>query len=230
MFDLDGTLIDSRPGIEASARSALAELGLDPAAQLDGSWLGSPLSGLIASLLPDAGPDDRDLATRAFTRHYDDTGWQSSYPYPGAKTLIEKLHGAGVRVYVVTNKRRAPVLAILDRHELLGYFEAIYTPDSKSPRYASKGEMGRACITEHGLNPSSTLVVGDSRDDQEMAQECGTVFGAASWGYGRVVGGDAAQRQGSQPNSASPGPPDVILKALTDLEILIGEAGGKSSR
>ena len=144
--------------------------------------------------------------------------------------MLEGLRTAGVRLYVVTNKRRAPVMAILGRHELIGYFEAIYTPDTRVPRYASKGEMGRACIEEHGLNPSSTLVVGDSRDDQEMAQECGTVFGAASWGYGRVVVEDPAQREGLQPNSASPGPPDVLLRALTDLEILIGEAGGKSSR
>jgi hypothetical protein len=49
--------------------------------------------------------------------------------------------------------------------------------------------MAAACIETHGLQPSATLVVGDSEDDRAMAADHGLSFAAASWGYG-----DAASR------------------------------------
>ena len=52
MFDLDGTLIDSRPGIKSSARAALEEVGLDPYTPIEAAWLSAPLAGLIESLMP----------------------------------------------------------------------------------------------------------------------------------------------------------------------------------
>ena len=216
MFDLDGTLVDSRPGIEASVRAALDGLGIEHKAPIDDAWLGRPLAGLIQAVLPDSGPSERELATDAFMRHYDAIGWRSSEPYEGAASTLERLRRGGVCLFVVTNKRRTPTVAILAHHGFSGFFEAIYTPDSRVPRYASKREMGQACIDEHALTPSSTLVVGDSRDDRELARGCGTLFGAASWGYGNADW-DLTE------------PADAILVALPDLQaFMYARVGGES--
>ena len=228
LFDLDGTLIDSRPGIESSASAALEEVGLDPDTPIEAAWLSAPLAGLMESLMPGSDADEREQASRAFMRHYDDTGWKASQPYPGIELVLERLDRAGLRSFVLTNKRRVPAMAILEHHALIERFEAVYTLDSRDPRYDSKREMGQACIEEHTLVPSSTLVVGDSPDDLDVARGCGTVFGAASWGYGGVAIDDRSQTAGSDGPSGSS---DILLAAPTDLEMLIQEpAGGQSQR
>ncbi len=154
-------------GIEASVRAALDGLGIEHAAS-DGRLL----AGQAACwpdrkrCCPTRSRVERELVTDAFMRHYDAIGWRSSEPYVGVASILERLRRGGHRLFVVTNKRRAPTVAILAHHGLSGFFEAVYTPDSRVPRYASKGEMGQACIDEHALTPSSTLVVGDSSDDR----------------------------------------------------------------
>jgi phosphoglycolate phosphatase len=187
LFDLDGTLVDSRPGIEASVRAALSQSGPDvEPPPLDG-LLGRPLADLIACLAPTLDAGGRESLGAAFRRHYDAEGWRESEPYPGVIPTLQTLRRCGVRSFVVTNKRRSPTVAILEAKGLAGLIEAEYTPDSRNPGYASKGEMGLACVAEHGLRRAATMVVGDSWEDLDMARECRVSFAAASWGYGDAV-------------------------------------------
>jgi phosphoglycolate phosphatase len=187
LFDLDGTLVDSRPGIEASAQAALAESGAEvELPPLDG-LLGRPLTDLIAAIAPGLSAEERETVGASFRRHYDAEGWRESEPYPGVIRTLGTLRRFGVRSFVVTNKRRSPTVAILEAKGFSGFIEATYTPDSRDPGYRSKGEMGRACMAEHGLRRAATVVVGDSGEDADMARECGVSFAAASWGYGDAV-------------------------------------------
>ena len=69
-------------------------------------------------------------------------------------TILERLRRAGVRLFVVTNKRLDSDRGASSRTiGLAGFFEAIYTPDSRVPRYADKGEMGSACIESTACTP-----------------------------------------------------------------------------
>ena len=82
-YDLDGTLVDSRSGIEASLRVAFARHAPGVAPPPLGELLGRPLAGLLRGAL--AGLDKVALPAVAatFTEHYDTQGWRLSRPYPG---------------------------------------------------------------------------------------------------------------------------------------------------
>ena len=189
IFDLDGTLVDSRPGIEASCAAAFAKEAPDvDIPSLDGV-LGKPLNGLIATLGADLSSERRAAIQATFTRHYDVEGWRLSLPYEGVGETLSALRGNGVRLFVATNKRRDPAVRILRAGGLAPAVEAVYAVDSAVPPFVDKVAMAAACLREHDLVSAATLVVGDSEDDRVMAADHGLSFAAAAWGYG-----DAASR------------------------------------
>jgi len=221
VFDLDGTLVDSRRGIEATLRAALSEIGVDVEPPPLGAQLGLPLDGLIASLGASLDAQQRVAVRAAFVRHYDATGWLDCDLYPGVRAVLTELRGRGIRLFVVTNKRRAPTLAILRHHALASLFEAVYTLDSRMPRFPSKEAMAQACMRDHALRPLTTLVVGDSGEDRFMAQALDTPFAAAAWGYGDAAG--PVPESASQDFRVSSGVElgEPILGAIADLPALV---------
>ncbi len=226
-YDLDGTLVDSRPGIEASLRAAFAAHlpGVEPPA-LD-TLLGKPLSGLLQGTLP-AGFDQAKLTAVAatFTRHYDTEGWRLSRPYPGVAAVLGDLARAGVRQFVVTNKRARPTAAILAACGLAPFVEQAYTLDSTDPPFADKTAMAQAAQAACAVAGDRLLVVGDSGDDRRMAEACGAAFAAAAYGYG-----DAAAAVASEP---APGaaivPARFVLDSVTGIVGLVVPADPWTSR
>lgn len=223
IFDLDGTLVDSRPGIETSCAAALAQEapGIDVPSIAE--VLGKPLSGLIATIGADLSSERRAAVQAAFTRHYDAEGWRLSVPYAGAGETLSTLRGAGVRLFVATNKRRRPALAILRAGGLVPLIQAVYFPDSVAPPFIDKSAMAAACMESHGLRSSSTLVVGDSEDDHVMAAAHGLSFAAAAWGYG-----DAAARLAESDvasvhcfSETAHRPMNTVLASIRDLTTLV---------
>lgn len=223
IFDLDGTLVDSRPGIEASCAAALAEEAPDIVMPSIVDSLGKPLNGLIAAIGADLGSQRRAAVEAAFTRHYDQEGWRLSLLYEGVGQTLSVLRKAGVRQFVATNKRREPAMRILLTAGLEPFVEAVYAMDSALPPFADKSAMAAACVETHGLTPSATLVVGDSDDDWAMATAHGLSFAAAAWGYGdaatRVAEADAASVDYF--SVAAHRPMRTVLDSIRDLTTLV---------
>lgn len=220
LFDLDGTLVDSRPGILAAARGALSEAGLSAEVPTAGGMLGRPLGELIAAIAPELDGDGRALLAASFRRRYDAADWRASEPYPGVAATVAALRNAGVRLFVITNKRLAPTLSIVEARGLRASVEVVYAPDSRTPGYGSKDEMGRACMREQGLRDETTLVVGDSVEDLRMARECRVSFAAAAWGYGDAAAELTAGAEGFLYDSTS-GRRERVLGAMSDLLALV---------
>jgi phosphoglycolate phosphatase len=227
-YDLDGTLVDSRPGIEASLRVAFAAHlpGVAPP-PLD-TLLGQPLPGLLRGALP-AGLDRAALPAVAatFTQHYDTEGWRLSRPYAGVSAVLRDLARAGVRQFVVTNKRARPTAAILAACDLASLIERVYTLDSTDPPYADKRAMAQAAQAACAVPGERLLVVGDSTDDRHMAEACGAAFAAAAYGYG-----DAAATIGSRPGAEAGAavPARFVLDAVTRIVGLVVPADPWTSR
>jgi phosphoglycolate phosphatase len=230
-YDLDGTLIDSRSGIEASLRIALERYapGIAPPV-LDG-LLGRPLADLLGGVLPDLDPAEMATLAATFVAQYDTTGWRSSKPYPGVPEVLRDLAAVGVRQFVLTNKRSRPAQAILAAHGLTPLLEATYALDAVDPPFPDKAAMATAACAAHVTIGDRLLVVGDSADDRRMAEACGAVFAAAAWGYG-----DAAAAAATCPGGVAAGgqraahPEALVLRRATDIVALVVSGGADGGR
>ena len=127
LLDLDGTLIDSYPGILASARAALRALGHEPDETFDiRRVIGPPLEDGMRLLLQPYADDRVDDAVAAYRRHYGESGYLGSVPYPGIGEAIEEIKRDGLRIYLATSKRANFASRILDHLKFAAYFDGIY--------------------------------------------------------------------------------------------------------
>jgi phosphoglycolate phosphatase len=187
LFDLDGTLLDSIPGIEFSAGAAFEAAGLDFGGMSLRRWIGPPIRTILAKA---AETDDAALLDRleaAFRASYDTEGWRKTPCFPGARELLIHLKDAGHRLFVVSNKPRAAAVKILEMQGIAGLFERIYTRDSAKPPYASKAGMMQAILSDYGLKPADCVMVGDTMEDASAAALEGIAFIFMEHGYGEVA-------------------------------------------
>ncbi len=182
LFDLDGTLLDTRPGMRAALRAAFADLtGSDRG--VDQANLSLPLEDMIRSADPEATPALLQELSAAFRGHYDAASWKMARLYPGAEACLRDLVAAGVRAFVVTNKRSSAAERLLDHFQLAPYLEGVVgQPETGGP--LPKAELAGRCIASAGLDPATTVVVGDSDNDAAMAASWNMAFIAIASGAG----------------------------------------------
>jgi phosphoglycolate phosphatase len=184
LLDLDGTLIDSYPGILASCLAALRALGHEPDETLDirGS-IGPPLEDLMQILLRSYGDDRVGEAVAAYRQHYGESGFLGSVPYPGIGSSLKAMKQAGLRVYLATSKREVFASRILDHLKFAPYFDGIHG-SVPSGELDHKPELLAHILSRHGLSPSQSLMVGDRRHDISGAHAVGMRGLGVLWGYG----------------------------------------------
>ena len=114
-FDLDGTLLDSLPGIAFSIEQAFDACGL-PMRPIDlVQTIGPPIRTILALAATQASDSDLDLLERAFRSSYDSVGWQKTLLFPGSNLMLQEAHGLGIQLFVVSNKPRHISVKILER-------------------------------------------------------------------------------------------------------------------
>lgn len=184
IFDLDGTLIDSFPGIAESLRHAVSLV--DPILDLGDlkSHIGPPLPVMLSRMWPWQDEEVRMRVLSEFRTDYNSRGCLFSVPYPGIPEALYHFHASGLRLFVLTNKPETPTLRILAHLGLDVWFTEILSPDSLTPPFPSKSEGAQLLAKNHGLITSETLLVGDSQDDLKASREAGFTFLEASYGYG----------------------------------------------
>jgi phosphoglycolate phosphatase len=122
LLDLDGTLIDSHPGILASCLAAPPALGHEPDETLDiRRTIGPPLDDMMQILLQSYGDDRVGEAVAAYRQHYGESGFLGSVPYPGIGKSLEEMKRTGLRVYLATSKRAIFASRILDHLKFATY-------------------------------------------------------------------------------------------------------------
>lgn len=186
LFDLDGTLLDSLPGIAFSVHYALDAVGLPDTDALLRRFLGPPIRTIFSKLVPTADHVLLDRLESAFRTSYDSEGWQKTKCYQGAKEMLGAMTSQGRQLFVVSNKPRAVSIRILKREGLLPYFTCIYTRDSRVPPYLSKAEMLSTFLQDYGLLPSDCLMVGDTMEDVAASDVNQIDVALMEHGYGDV--------------------------------------------
>ena len=184
LLDLDGTLIDSQPGIFASCLAALRALGHDPGETLDiRRVIGPPLDEMLRILLQAYGDDRIDEAVAAYRQHYGENGLLGSEPYPGIGDALREMRRAGLRLYLATSKREVFARRILENLKLATCFDAIYgsVPGGKLDH---KPELLAHILSEQDICASHGLMVGDRRHDIVGAHAVNLRGLGVLWGYG----------------------------------------------
>ena len=184
LLDLDGTLINSLPGILASCQAALRALGHEPDKALDiRRAIGPPLEEIMQGLLRSYGDDRVDEAVAAYRRHYGETGFLGSEPYPGIGSSLDEMKQAGLQVYLATSKRVTFASRILDHLEFAPFFDGIH--DSvPGGALGHKPELLAHVLSEHAISPARSVMVGDRRHDIAGAHAVGMRGLGVLWGYG----------------------------------------------
>ena len=182
IFDLDGTLTDSAPGIVASFRHALAAVDAEaPAGDLADRIVGPPMHQTLASL----GLDDRvEEAVAAYRADYTSRGWAMNTLYDGVPDLLADLEAAGVRLAIATSKAEPTAQRILEHFGIAERFEVIAGASLDGTR-AAKADVVAHALAQLRPLPDRVLMVGDRSHDVEGAAEHGIATVVVGWGYGR---------------------------------------------
>ena len=184
LLDLDGTLIDSRPGIAASTLAALRALGHSPDEAFDITpFIGPPLDDVLRVLLRTYDDDRLEEAVVAYRQHYGDSGYLGSELYPGIGEALEVMRQAGLRIYMATSKREIFARRIAEHLNLAGYFDGIYG-SVHGGALDHKPELLAHVLSERNLIASEALMVGDRRHDIAGAHAVRMRGLGVLWGYG----------------------------------------------
>jgi phosphoglycolate phosphatase len=183
LLDLDGTLIDSRPGIAASCEAALRALGHTPDPSFDVTPLiGPPMPQVIGRLLERYGDDRVDAGIAAYRAHYGETGLHLATIYPGIVDALPLL-SASAHCFVVTSKRSIYAQRIVESLGLAVWFRGVYgtEPDGSLD---DKADLIAAVLRAEALDARDTVMVGDRLHDVLGAHANGLRAIGVLWGYG----------------------------------------------
>jgi phosphoglycolate phosphatase len=180
LFDLDGTLVDSAPGIYASVRVAVAGLGLpDPTPAQLRAMVGPPLQDGFAVTFGLSGADV-DRAVAGYRAHYSAGAMLDAPPYPGVPELLAGLRGDGAVLAVATSKPEPFAVRILEHVGLLGQFASVHGA-TLDGTVRHKDQVVAAALAHHpgGTDP---VLVGDRAHDVLGAAAHGLPCIGAGWG------------------------------------------------
>lgn len=202
IFDLDGTLVNSAPGILASFAGAFAENGVMPNRPLTPDLIGPPLRATLAGLCDDPEPAMLDRLTATFKAHYDMEGYRQTLPFAGVADMLAGLATAGLTLHIATNKRAFPTGLILRHLGWDGLFKRVCTLDSYAPPLPHKATLLRRLLAAEGLDAADSLYVGDRAEDMDAAQANGLRFAWAMWGFGEAMRIDGVWLRLAEPDPA----------------------------
>ncbi len=186
LFDLDGTLTDSAPGIVNCLRYAFDYLRIDhPDEATMRSHLGPPL---IVTFREHYGLDaaTADRAIAKYRERYHDVGLFENTVYDGIPALLDELDGSGAVLAIATSKPTPSATRILEHFDLARHFAFIGGAELDGPR------QNKADVIEHtleelatvGIGGGSRVMVGDRRHDITGALAHGIPGIGVLWGYG----------------------------------------------
>jgi phosphoglycolate phosphatase len=184
LFDLDGTLVDSFPGISRSINQTLTTIGRDavPADQLR-QFVGKRLPVIFSALL---GADDEALVDRAVDIYrplFDEVGILDSRVFPGIPEALTSLRNAGHSMQVVTVRSIGSARLVVRHFGLDPFFDAVHGPE-RGQRNGDKADLVRAALDLASVNARDTMMIGDRADDIRAARAHGVHAVAVRWGYG----------------------------------------------
>lgn len=187
VWDIDGTIVDSRDVIQNAMTKAFNDLGLQPP-QYDQTRtiVGLSLDEACRQLAP-AGFSENDLPDlveaykNAFVFNRTQTGFKEPL-YEGAVEILEALANQNCLMAVATGKSRKGIDAVFGSHDLHRFFDTIWCADDGPGK--PHPFMVQEAMKALGVDATETVMVGDAIHDIHMGRSAGVVTHGVSWGFG----------------------------------------------
>ena len=180
LFDLDGTLTDSRPGILRCFAHALDAVGSGTVEPTPAVCVGPPLTRAFETLLgtTDAGVIERAIG--AYRDRYEQIGILENALFPGVAEALAGMRRQGHQLRVVTAKPQPYATRIVEHFGIAAFFDAVHGP-SFEERSNDKTDLVGLALREAGSRDA--VMIGDRANDVRAARANGIRSIAAHWGY-----------------------------------------------
>lgn len=186
IFDLDGTLVDALPDIQANANRALKQCGYDFQLSLEETQphVGGGAQKLASNVLGKPMDDPATMALyHAFADIYEQHPADHGVPFPGVMDTLNALKERGIPMCCVTAKPAKARVQVLDKMGLTPYLTLALSPEDGFAKKPAP-DMLYECCRAMGVEPSETVMVGDTRFDVEAGFNAGCMAVAfAEHGY-----------------------------------------------
>ena len=216
IFDLDGTLIDSRLDLANAVNATRVHMGMGT---LDNervySYVGNGAPVLIRRALGDRATEaEVQEALEFFLEHYHEHHLDYTVLYPGVRESLDRLAAAGKRMAVLTNKPVRISRAIIEGLGVGGCFFQVY--GGNSFEFKKPNPIGVAALMrETGMGPGLTVMVGDSAIDIVTARNAGVSCCGVTYGF--------------QPETLADPAPDLLVDRMEDFADWVIGANGEST-
>jgi phosphoglycolate phosphatase len=203
IFDLDGTLIDSKRDLADSVNAMRAHLG-EPllADETVYSYVGNGAPVLVRRALPGRDEEEIERGLRFFLEYYRDHMLDATTLYPGVRAALDELLAADVKMAVLTNKPVRFSEHLIKGLGLDGHFFRIYGGNSFEEKKPHPKGI-ELLMEESGIGRERTIMVGDSAVDIMTARNAQVRACGVSWGF--------------QPATFADAPPDFVIDDLSEL-------------
>ena len=203
IFDLDGTLSDSREGIFNAYYHTFKQLGLaDPGKEKLQTLIGPPLQKGFSDFFGLYG-EQNELAVKVFREYYSSKGLYENCLYEGMKPLIQKLFASGATLYVATAKYIVYANMVLEHFGIAQYFREVAGADYSG--FASKVDLITGLLRRNGIqDPLDVVIIGDTHYDINAATELAIDSIAVTYGF-------------SSEEEVATFSPDYIARKVSDL-------------
>jgi phosphoglycolate phosphatase len=182
LVDLDGTLVDPKPGLIGSVQYALRKLGHPVLAADELLWLiGPPFRISFPKLL--GSPDRVEEAIGYYRESYLNGGMYDAIVYDGMAEALDTLRAGGHRLFVATSKPHRYARPILERFSLARHFVAICGPELDGTN-DHKADLIAHMIAREDVRPETAVMIGDREFDVLAAARHGIPTVGVTWGYG----------------------------------------------
>lgn len=213
IFDLDGTLVDSKQDLIDSVNATRGYMGLGSLpGDVVAKYVGRGAMALIQSALGDSAPQpDVERAHTFFLQYYGEHMLDKTRLYDGVGEELDALREKGHSLAVLTNKPVRFSERMMERLGLGRHFVRVYGGNSFEPKKKPDPVGIHALISETGLPAERTIMVGDSYVDIRTARNAGVRACGVTWGF--------------QPESFQQDPPDFTIDHMRQLtERVIAES------
>jgi HAD superfamily hydrolase (TIGR01549 family) len=168
IWDVDGTLFDTYPGIAGAFKAALNSLGKDASLDLIEELAKESINHCV-SVLANKYQLNVEKLGQAFTENYDRVKAENQPPFPGVVELCHYICSMQGKNVIVTHRGQFGTQELLSVHKMNDYFSGLITRDAGYPRKPDPAAF-IAALTQFNLDPKETMTIGDRSIDIQAGQ------------------------------------------------------------